>query len=64
LSFAIEGNQLIPNELVDRVDFMARFQKTFFPFPFDFLLIGFKLGDDLLEVAHLLPCDHMVKILW
>jgi hypothetical protein len=30
----------------------------------DFPLIGFKLGDDLLGVAHLLPCDHVVKIWW
>jgi hypothetical protein len=27
-------------------------------------LIGFKLGDDLLGVSHLLPCDHVVKIWW
>ena len=29
-----------------------------------FPLIGFKLGDDILGVAHLLPCDHVVKIWW
>jgi hypothetical protein len=27
-------------------------------------LIGFKLGDDLLEVAPLLPCDHDHQVLW
>jgi hypothetical protein len=35
-----------------------------FSFSFDFPLIGFKLGDDLLGVAHLLPYDHVVKIWW
>jgi hypothetical protein len=40
------------------------FLNRFFSFSFDFLLIGFKLGDDLLGVAHLLPCDHVVKIWW
>jgi hypothetical protein len=29
-----------------------------------FPLIGLKLGDGLSEVAHLLPCDHVVKIWW
>jgi hypothetical protein len=27
-------------------------------------LIGFKLGDDLLEVAPLLPCDHAHQVSW
>jgi hypothetical protein len=35
-----------------------------FSFSFNFLLIGFKLGDDLLGIAHLLPCDDVVKIWW
>jgi hypothetical protein len=35
-----------------------------FSFPFDFLLIVFKLGDDLLEVAPLLPCDHAYQVWW
>jgi hypothetical protein len=35
-----------------------------FSFSFDFPLIGFKLGDDLLEVAPLLPCDHAHQVSW
>jgi hypothetical protein len=40
------------------------FQNRCFLFPFDFPLIGFKLGNDLLGVAHLLSCDHVVKFWW
>ena len=35
-----------------------------FLFSFIFPLIGFKLGDDLLGVAHLSPCDLVVQIWW
>jgi hypothetical protein len=58
LSLSTEGNQPIPHELTDQAISWSRSQElVFFFLSFDFPLIGFKLDDDLLEIAPLLPCN-------
>jgi hypothetical protein len=51
LSLSIEGNQPIPYELIDRGESSFRGENRCFLRSSDFSLIGFKLGDDLLEIA-------------
>jgi hypothetical protein len=39
-------------------------KNRYFLFSFDLPLMGFKLGDDLLEVPPLLPCDNAYQVWW
>ena len=59
-----EGFHPIPHEFIDRGDSSFWEKNWHFSHSSDFPLIGFNLSDDLLEVAHLLSCDHVVKIWW
>jgi hypothetical protein len=64
LNLSTEGNHLVPHEFIDRDESISRVSFSCSSEFLDFPLIYFKLGDDLLGVAHLLPCDHVVKIWW
>jgi hypothetical protein len=59
-----EGFHLIPHEFIDWDDSSFGEEKWHFSRSSNFPLIGFKLGDDLLGVAHPLPCDSLVQIWW
>jgi hypothetical protein len=49
----------IPHEIIDRGESRARVRFWGFSCSFDFPLIGFKLDDDFLGIAHLLHCDPL-----
>ena len=64
MSLSTEGFHLIPHEFIDQGESSFRVGNQCSSGFLDFPLISFKLGDDLIGVAHLLPCDHVVKIWW
>jgi hypothetical protein len=64
LNLSTEGNHPIPHEFIDWDESSSRVSFSCSSEFLDFPLIGFKLGNDLLGVAHILHCDHVVKIWW
>jgi hypothetical protein len=58
-----EINQFLTSSQIERFLGLG-LKNRCFSFYFDFSLIGFKLDNDLLEVAPLLPCDHAHQVSW
>jgi hypothetical protein len=59
-----EWFHLNPHELIYQDKFSFWEKNWFFTQDLKFTLIGKVLGDYLLEIAHHLPCDHLVQISW